>query len=66
MSYIFDRRCDNTLLNNDNAEHYYDGYFQVRDTTNRILDKVPIEKPQRNGTKTRERSGVYSSGLVAG
>lgn len=44
-----------------NAEHYY-----LDDTTNRILDKVPIEKPQRNGTKTRERSGVYSSGLVAG
>ncbi len=44
-----------------NAEHYY-----LDDTSNRILDKVPIEKPQRNGTKTRERSGVYSSGLVAG
>lgn len=43
-----------------NAEHYY-----LDDTSNRILDKVPIEKPQRNGTKTRERSGVYSSGLVA-
>ena len=43
-----------------NAEHYY-----LDDTSNRILDKVPIEKPQRNGTKPRERSGVYSSGLVA-
>lgn len=43
-----------------NAEHYY-----LDDTSNRILDKVPIEKPQRNGTKTRERSGVYSSGVVA-
>ncbi|EGU37797.1 transposase [Vibrio ichthyoenteri ATCC 700023] len=42
------------------AEHYY-----LDDTSNRILDKLPIEKPQRNGTKTRERSGVYSSGLVA-
>jgi hypothetical protein len=43
-----------------NAEHYY-----LDDTSNRILDKVPIEKPQRNGTKIRERSGVYSSGIVA-
>ncbi|WP_447064944.1 IS66 family transposase [Vibrio alginolyticus] len=44
-----------------NAEHYY-----LDDTSNRILDKVPIEKPQRNGTKMRERTGVYSTGLVAG
>jgi hypothetical protein len=43
-----------------NAEHYY-----LDDTSNRIFDKVPIEKPQRNGTKTRERNGIDSSGTVA-
>lgn len=43
-----------------NAEHYY-----LDDTSNRILDKVPIEKKQRHGTKTQLRTGVYSSGLVA-
>lgn len=43
-----------------NAEHYY-----LDDTSNRILDKVPIEKPRRNNTQMRERSGVYSSGIVA-
>lgn len=43
-----------------NAVHYY-----LDDTSNRILDQTPIEKPVRNSDKTRERSGVYSSGLVA-
>nr|WP_274702487.1 transposase [Vibrio aestuarianus] len=43
-----------------NAVHYY-----LDDTGNRILDQAPIEKLQRNSNKTRQRSGVYSSGLVA-
>lgn len=43
-----------------NAVHYY-----LDDTGNRILDQVPVEKPQRNSDKHRLRSGVYSSGLVA-
>ena len=43
-----------------NAMHYY-----LDDTGNRILDQVPVEKLQRNSDKTRKRSGVYSSGLVA-
>ncbi|WP_394706597.1 IS66 family transposase [uncultured Draconibacterium sp.] len=43
-----------------NAAHYY-----LDDTGNRILDQAPVEKPQRNSNKTRQRSGVYSSGLVA-
>lgn len=43
-----------------NAEHYY-----LDDTTNRILDAKPIEKPVRNSDKTRMRSGVYTSGVIA-
>ncbi|WP_299018113.1 IS66 family transposase [uncultured Photobacterium sp.] len=43
-----------------NAVHYY-----LDDTGNRILNQVPVEKPQRNSDKHRLRSGVYSSGLVA-
>ena len=43
-----------------NAVHYY-----LADTGNRILDQVPVEKPQRNSDKHRLRSGVYNSGLVA-
>lgn len=39
--------------------------FQIDDTTHRILDQKPIEKPQRNGTTMRMRSGVYTSGMIA-
>lgn len=43
-----------------NAVHYY-----LDDTSNRILEQVPVLKPQRNSDKMRKRTGVYSSGLVA-
>ena len=42
------------------AEH-----FHIDDTGHRILDQAPIEKANRNGKGTRQRSGVYSSGLIA-
>ena len=42
------------------AKHYY-----VDDTTNRILDAKPIEKKVRNSDKTRTRTGVYTSGVIA-
>ena len=40
-------------------------HYHLDDTTHRILDQRPIEKPQRNGNKTRLRSGVYTSGVIA-
>lgn len=43
-----------------NAVHYY-----IDDTTHRILDAKPIEKPVRNSDKTQMRSGVYTSGAIA-
>lgn len=43
-----------------NAKHYY-----IDDTTHRILDAKPIEKPVRNSDKTQLRSGVYTSGAIA-
>ena len=45
-----------------NAKSYY-----IDDTHNKILDKVPIEKPKRNNKngKKQKRTGVYSSGIVA-
>ncbi len=42
------------------ARHYY-----LDDTTHRILDAKPIEKKVRNSDKTRLRSGVYTSGVIA-
>jgi hypothetical protein len=42
------------------AEHYY-----LDDTSNRILDQKAIEKPCRNSDKTRLRTGVYTSGVIA-
>ena len=43
-----------------NAVHYY-----IDDTTNRILDAKPIEKPVRNSNKMQTRTGVYTSGAIA-
>ena len=43
-----------------NAKHYY-----LDDTTNRILDQKPIIKKQRNSDKTRLRTGIYTSGVIA-
>ena len=40
-------------------------HFHIDDTANRILDQHPIVKQQRNSERTRSRSGVYSSGLIA-
>lgn len=42
------------------ALHYY-----LDDTSNRILDQKAIEKPCRNSDKTRLRTGVYTSGVIA-
>lgn len=42
------------------AKHYY-----LDDTTNRILDAKPVEKKVRNSDKTRLRTGVYTSGVIA-
>jgi transposase len=40
-------------------------HLHLDDTTHRILDQRPIEKPERNGNKTRLRSGIYTSGVIA-
>ncbi len=50
--YLFELAAD--------ANHYY-----LDDTTHRILDAKPIEKRVRNSDKTRLRSGVYTSGVIA-
>jgi len=42
------------------AVHYY-----LDDTTNRVLDAKAIEKKVRNSDKTRIRTGVYTSGVIA-
>ena len=42
------------------AEHYY-----LDDTTHRILNQTSIVKQQRNSDKTRVRTGVYTSGIIA-
>jgi len=42
------------------AKHYY-----LDDTTNRILDAKPVIKKARNSDKTRIRTGVYTSGVIA-
>ncbi len=39
--------------------------FLMDDTPHRILTQQPEERPNRNGSGTRERTGVYTSGLVA-
>lgn len=43
-----------------NARHYY-----LDDTTNRILDQQPIIKKERNSNKTKLRTGIYTSGVIA-
>ena len=40
-------------------------HFHLDDTTNRILDQQPIEKPRRNSNKKQLRSGIYTSGVIA-
>ncbi len=42
------------------AKHYY-----LDDTTHRILDAKPVIKKARNSDKTRLRTGVYTSGVIA-
>ena len=43
-----------------NAVHYHSD-----DTTNRILDQDTIQKPNRRTGKWTERSGIYTSGVIA-
>lgn len=40
-------------------------HFYLDDTTHRILDQQPIEKKCRSSNKTRTRTGVYTSGVIA-
>jgi transposase len=39
--------------------------YLIDDTTNRILAQGPIHKPDRRTGKPKERSGVYTSGMIA-
>ena len=39
--------------------------FYIDDTSNRILDQKGEQRPNRNGTGTRLRTGIYTSGLIA-
>ena len=40
-------------------------HFEADDTTNKVLGQKPIEKPRRNSDKTRTRTGLYTSGMIA-
>jgi transposase len=40
-------------------------HFHIDDTGNRILSETVVEKPNRHGKGTRQRSGIYSSCLIA-
>ena len=40
-------------------------HFNIDDTGNRILSETSVEKPNRNGKGTRQRTGIYSSCLIA-
>ena len=40
-------------------------HFNIDDTGNRILSETSVEKPARNGKGSRQRTGVYSSCLIA-
>lgn len=40
-------------------------HFYMDDTTNRILDQKSVEKKRRNSDKTRTRTGIYTSGVIA-
>ena len=39
--------------------------YLMDDTTNRILNQGPIEKPDRRSGKLKTRSGIYTSGVMA-
>lgn len=39
--------------------------YNIDDTRHKILDQKEIEKPRRNSSKTRKRTGIYCSGLIA-
>lgn len=38
--------------------------YLIDDTTNRILNQGPIEKPDRRSGKAKMRSGIYTSGAI--
>jgi transposase len=40
-------------------------HFHIDDTGNRILDQSSMEKPNRSGKGTRQRTGIYTSALIA-
>ena len=40
-------------------------HFHLDDTTNRILNQSPIEKPDRRTGKPKTRSGIFTSGVIA-
>lgn len=40
-------------------------HYQLDDTTNRILNQAPVMKPDRHTGKLKQRSGIYTSGVIA-
>ena len=40
-------------------------HYHLDDTTNRILNQGPIQKPDRNTGQLKTRSGIYTSGVMA-
>jgi transposase len=41
------------------------GLYLIDDTSHRILSQGPVEKPDRRTGKLKERTGVYTSGMIA-
>lgn len=40
-------------------------HYHLDDTTNRILNQGPIQKPDRKTGKLKTRTGIYTSGVIA-
>ncbi len=40
-------------------------HYHLDDTTNRILNQTTIQKPDRRTGQLKERSGIYTSGVIA-
>jgi len=40
-------------------------HYHLDDTTNRILNQGPVEKPDRRSGKLKTRTGIYTSGIIA-
>lgn len=59
--------ADDALPVFDYLKHYAANanHFNIDDTTNRILTETSVEKPNRNSKGTRQRTGIYTSCLLA-